>query len=121
VKAVALPDGEAETNLEQNASLRWLHVEAAARAARSERFPVLLAGDTNLPGLSAALHRHLSGYQDGFRQASWGFGYTFPRRYPFLRLDRVLASRELRFSEFQVGCPIDVSDHLCVVARLTRR
>jgi endonuclease/exonuclease/phosphatase (EEP) superfamily protein YafD len=120
LRSGALLEGDPEGDLEKNAQLRELQVSAAAELARHETYPVLMAGDTNLPDLSASLHRHLSGYADGFRAASWGFGYTYPAKRPFLRLDRVLAGPELGFSEFQVGCP-GVSDHLCVSARLFRR
>jgi endonuclease/exonuclease/phosphatase family metal-dependent hydrolase len=107
-------------DLAQNARLREAQIAEVASLARLERDPVVLAGDTNLPGLSAALHRHLGGYVDGFQAASWGFGYTFPARHPFLRLDRILAGSELGFERFAVGCPA-ASDHCWVWARLFRR
>jgi endonuclease/exonuclease/phosphatase family metal-dependent hydrolase len=106
--------------MSHNATLRAKQIEAAASMAGREKHPVLIVGDTNLPGLSAALHRHLSGYRDAFRSASWGFGYTFPQRRAFLRLDRIMAGPELTFSEFQVGCQ-GASDHFCVASRVIRR
>jgi vancomycin resistance protein VanJ len=109
-----------ESDMIGNVGLRSTQIEAAVRAARSEQVPVLIAGDTNLPGLSPALREAFSGFQDGFAAAGWGFGYTFPAKSPFLRLDRVFAGPELRFTHFQLGCP-RVSDHLCVWADLTRR
>lgn len=112
--------GDPETNMSQNATLRAKQIEAVAIMAGREKHPVLLAGDTNLPGLSAALHRHLSGYRDAFRSASWGFGYTYPQRHAFLRLDRIMAGPELGFSEFQIGCQ-GASDHFCVASRVIRR
>jgi endonuclease/exonuclease/phosphatase (EEP) superfamily protein YafD len=82
---------------------------------------VVIAGDTNLPGLSHVLHRYLSRYQDGFAKAGWGFGYTFPTRPrgPWMRIDRIVASDELRFVRFRVGRSL-ASDHECVVADLQR-
>jgi endonuclease/exonuclease/phosphatase (EEP) superfamily protein YafD len=112
--------GDPETNVSQNAALRAKQIEAAATMAAREKYPVLFAGDTNLPGLSAALHRHLSGYRDAFSSTSWGFGYTYPQRRPFLRLDRILAGPELDFSEFESGCR-GASDHFCVASRVIRR
>jgi endonuclease/exonuclease/phosphatase family metal-dependent hydrolase len=112
--------GDPETDMSHNATLRAQQIATAAGMASREVHPVLIAGDTNLPGLSAALHRYLSRYRDGFRSASWGFGYTFPQRFPFLRLDRILAGPELDFSEFDIGCR-GASDHLCVAARVIRR
>jgi endonuclease/exonuclease/phosphatase family metal-dependent hydrolase len=116
----AVLEGDPEGDLEKNAELRSKQVAAAAAMAEKESLPVLLAGDTNLPGLSAALRRHFSRYTDGFSSASSGFGYTYPAKRPFLRIDRVMAGPELGFASFRVGCP-ETSDHLCVVAELFRR
>jgi endonuclease/exonuclease/phosphatase (EEP) superfamily protein YafD len=105
---------------EANAGVRALQVRAFADDARKETEPVLIVGDTNLPGLSFVLHRDLSWLQDGFEKAGWGLGYTFPTARPWMRLDRVLASGQLRFVRFKVGNALG-SDHLCVVADLQRR
>jgi endonuclease/exonuclease/phosphatase (EEP) superfamily protein YafD len=108
--------------LDENTGLRALQVQALAEAARREADPVVIAGDTNLPGLSGILHRYLAQYKDGFVEASWGFGYTFPTNKwrPWMRIDRVLATDQLRFVGFDVGHSL-ASDHRCVVADLQRR
>jgi endonuclease/exonuclease/phosphatase family metal-dependent hydrolase len=115
-----LLQNDAENSLRENATLREQQVAAVAAMAKREKLPVLLAGDTNLPGSSAALHRHLSSYRDAFRTASWGFGYTYPQRHAFLRLDRILGSQELDFSAFEIGCA-GASDHFCVASRVILR
>ena len=102
-----------------NSWLRTLEVRALAEAARHETDPVLIAGDTNLPGLSYILNHDLSGYRDGFASAGWGFGYTFPSTHPWMRIDRFLASSELRFVRFSVGIET-ISDHHCIIAELQR-
>jgi endonuclease/exonuclease/phosphatase (EEP) superfamily protein YafD len=104
-----------------NTDLRALQVKTFAEAAAAETDPVVIAGDTNLPGLSAVFGQNLSGYGDGFARASWGFGYTFPTNKwrPWMRIDRILASDALRFTRFDVG-QSKVSDHRCVVADLQR-
>lgn len=114
------PNGDPEVSLAANAAMREAQIAAAAAQARNERYPVVLAGDTNLPGLSAALRRHLGMYEDGFNAAGSGFGYTFPARRPFLRLDRILVGPPLGFGRFRRGCP-DASDHCWVSAQLFRR
>ncbi|MDP9001576.1 MAG: endonuclease/exonuclease/phosphatase family protein, partial [Myxococcota bacterium] len=106
---------------ETNSRVRSLQMRAVAATAQREPNPVLIAGDTNLPHLSLVLHQYLSGYQDGFTKVGWGFGYTFPtNRHPWLRLDRILASEQLRFVRFEVGSSPS-SDHRCVVADVQRR
>jgi endonuclease/exonuclease/phosphatase family metal-dependent hydrolase len=112
--------GDPEADVGSNAGLRALQIGVAADAARDESLPVLLAGDTNLPGLSTIFREHLSRFNDGFAAIGWGFGYTYTNGHPFLRLDRILVSDKLGFLSFQVSCHA-VSDHLCVVADIQAR
>ena len=112
--------GDPEADVTSNFELRARQVETIARDAARETLPVLIAGDTNLPGLSTVFRENLGSYADAFKVASWGFGYTFPAKHPFLRLDRILASDKLRFVSFHAGCH-GVSDHLCVVADFQAR
>lgn len=105
--------------LREDIWLRVLQVQTFAERARTESLPVLIAGDTNLPSLSPTLAESLSSFTDGFGSAGTGFGYTFPSRRPFMRIDRVLSSSSLEFSAFSVSCN-GVSDHLCVVADVQR-
>jgi endonuclease/exonuclease/phosphatase family metal-dependent hydrolase len=112
--------GNPKADVHTNTEMRGLQISAAATEAARESLPVLLAGDTNLPGLSAIFRRNFSGFTDGFRAAGWGFGYTFPENHPFLRLDRILASDKLRFVSFQIDCR-GVSDHFCLVADVQAR
>ena len=103
-----------------NSGLRALQVADVAEAASRATHPVLIAGDTNLPGWSLVLHRTFGRYQDGFEKAGLGFGYTFPTvRGPWMRIDRMFASDELRFVGFQVG-DSSASDHHCIVADVQR-
>jgi endonuclease/exonuclease/phosphatase (EEP) superfamily protein YafD len=108
--------------VEANNGLRMLQVKVFSESAKRETDPVIVAGDTNLPGLSWVLHQYLSDLQDGFARAGWGLGYTFPTapRHPWMRIDRILASHELKFVRFEVGTSL-ASDHHCVVADIQRR
>jgi len=106
-----------------NSGLREAQVKAFAEAAARETDPVFIAGDTNLPELSLVYRKYLSGFDDAFIQAGWGFGYTFPsdKRVPaWMRIDRVMASHALRFTHFEVG-ESHASDHHCIVADLAKR
>jgi vancomycin resistance protein VanJ len=108
------------TLLMADTGLRETQVQAFAQAAGRETLPVVVAGDTNLPGLSRIQNENLSGFQDGFAAVGQGFGYTFPTGRAWMRIDRVMASSALRFVGFQVG-KSDSSDHQCVVADLQAR
>jgi endonuclease/exonuclease/phosphatase family metal-dependent hydrolase len=105
-----------------NSHLREVQVQTFGAEARNEPGPVVVAGDTNLPDLSLVLAENLSSLEDGFTQAGWGLGYTFPtnKRFPqWMRIDRILAGHGLHFSSFRVGTS-PVSDHVCVVGDLVR-
>jgi endonuclease/exonuclease/phosphatase (EEP) superfamily protein YafD len=113
--------GETARRMREDGELRDRQVEAFTAEARKETLPVVIGGDTNLPDLSPGL-RFLADFDDGFRAAGWGFGYTYPAgRRAWMRLDRIYASRSLRFVDFRVGKHAWASDHHCVVADLQRR
>ncbi len=95
--------------------LRGRQIESAAAAASRARGPVIIAGDTNLPPLSAVGRRHLSPYRDAFEDVGLGFGYTFPAKLPWMRIDRVLSGPGVRFLDVRV-LPRGASDHRAVVA-----
>jgi endonuclease/exonuclease/phosphatase family metal-dependent hydrolase len=103
-----------------NSELRELEARTIAEAAMDSAEPVVIAGDTNLPGLSRIFGRHLSPFHDVFVEAGSGFGYTYPSgRGPYLRIDRILTGHGLKPVRFQLGTST-VSDHLCVVGDIAR-
>jgi vancomycin resistance protein VanJ len=105
--------------LNADSQLRAEQIKAFSALADADTDPVIIAGDTNTPGGSRVLYAYLARYQDGFAQAGRGFGYTYPTRLPWMRIDRIFASQELRFVSFTVDCG-NVSDHQCVFADLQR-
>ncbi len=90
-------------------------VEEASRA----RHPVLIAGDTNLPGGSLFSHRYFGGFEDAFDEAGLGFGFTHPAQLPWMRLDRVLLGPGLEAASFRV-LPQGASSHRAVLAEVAR-
>jgi endonuclease/exonuclease/phosphatase family metal-dependent hydrolase len=108
----------ARTLVTQNTSLRLTQLQAIVASARESPDPVLIAGDTNLPGLSWAFAHWLGDYTDGFSAAGTGFGYSFPAPgNPWMRIDRIMADQRFRFSDFHVINSY-ISDHFAVVADL---
>lgn len=111
-----LPDDVAP--VEENTDLRERQVEDTAAAVRAAKHPVIVAGDTNLPTMSWLFGRAFGDLQDAWSCTSRGFGYTFPAKRPWLRIDRILADGHFRFLQSRVG-PQIASDHHYVVADLT--
>jgi endonuclease/exonuclease/phosphatase (EEP) superfamily protein YafD len=107
--------------LERETAWRAAQVGRLAARARAESLPVVIAGDTNLPTLSPLLRAQLGHYRDGFEEAGWGFGWTYPlNAFCWMRIDRVMTSEALRVVHFQRGGS-DASDHRAVIADLQRR
>ncbi|MBB5351755.1 endonuclease/exonuclease/phosphatase (EEP) superfamily protein YafD [Haloferula luteola] len=79
--------------------------------------PVILAGDFNAPPTDP-IHRLLSqDFLDAFDEAGTGWGNTFQRRIPILRIDQIHATRHFK----PLGCRAVTtrhSDHRFVVADL---
>ncbi len=115
------PSDEAIDTVEKNTRRREAQVAALVAAALAAAHPVVIAGDTNLPEWSGLYRKQLARWQDGFSQAGTGLGYTFPaNRVPWMRIDRVLAGPELKFTSFTVGGKSG-SDHCPVWADLEKR
>jgi endonuclease/exonuclease/phosphatase (EEP) superfamily protein YafD len=85
-----------------------------------ETVPVLLCGDFNSTPHSR-VYRHLAaGRQDAFREAGTGWGMSYHRRLPLVRIDYVLASEEWEPVSART-VPAGLSDHLPVLVRLRWR
>lgn len=104
------------------------------RAGREQK-PVILAGDFNMTDRSAHYRQVTENYRDAFREAGWGFGFTFPdfssphalpRGLPrvalplplLTRIDYVFYSEHFQAVEALVWPSAGGSDHRPVLARL---
>lgn len=112
--------GEYAASLQDHTALERLQVQAMVDMAAKESRPILIVGDSNLPTLSRTRGQLLGGFRDGFKEAGLGFGYTFPARFPWMRIDLLLTSPELGFDRVEVGAG-EASDHLCVFGDLGKR
>jgi endonuclease/exonuclease/phosphatase (EEP) superfamily protein YafD len=104
--------------MEANTQQRLEQVRALATDAAKSAEPAIIAGDTNLPGLSWAFSHWLGGFSDGFAEVGRGFGYSYPaQRMVWMRIDRILAGPRFRFLDVAPLSP-RISDHLAVAADL---
>ena len=104
--------------MEANTQERLEQVRALAADAMKSSEPVLIAGDTNLPGLSWAFSHWLGEFSDGFAEVGRGFGYSYPaQRMVWMRIDRILAGPHFRFLDAATISP-RISDHLALAADL---
>jgi vancomycin resistance protein VanJ len=101
----------------EDVARREARLAAAVASAKESGLPFVVAGDTNVPDLGGTARRQLRGLDDAFREAGNGFGWTFPAKYPWMRLDRVLGGPKIRFVAVEVGKQ-GASDHRPLVVEL---
>ena len=73
--------------------------------------PMLIGGDFNLPTDDSRLSALRSSFRFAFEEAGWGYGYTRPSKFPWVRIDHVLSTPEWYVKHCEVG-PDFGSDHL---------
>lgn len=89
---------------------------AAAHLADSPDLPMLVGGDFNMPADSTLMSTlQVARLHHAFDEAGWGFGYTRPSEFPWVRIDHILGSPELTFTRCWVGPDVG-SDHLPLIA-----
>ena len=108
-----------------------------ARVA-DESGPVVIAGDFNMSDQSDDYWRLATRYQDAYRMAGWGLGFTFPAEIPYfgggnyapaffdlipplVRLDYVFYNASFTAVMAQVGAESGGSDHLPLQVELALR
>lgn len=74
--------------LRSDVNQRRLVLTAIAEDAAALSHPVIIVGDSNTPDGGRILREHFSRWTDAFSAVGGGFGYTFPARAAWLRLDR---------------------------------
>jgi vancomycin resistance protein VanJ len=107
--------------MERYTAWRWEQLgRLLGKLGESGDLPVLIGGDFNMPADSPMLDPLRSTYDFAFDEAGWGFGSTCPSRFPWVRIDHLLASRHWQFTGCRVGPDLG-SDHLPLIAEAARR
>ncbi|GAB5521988.1 MAG: endonuclease/exonuclease/phosphatase family protein [Rhodothermales bacterium] len=97
--------------IKQDYALRARQAEVIKALLEEEAQPVMLVGDFNSPPHDW-VYRHLAqGMADAFVEAGQGWGGTYHSRLPFVRIDHILLSPELKAVRAEVLAPL-FSDHL---------
>jgi endonuclease/exonuclease/phosphatase family metal-dependent hydrolase len=79
--------------------------------------PLLIGGDFNMPPDASTFAAMLATFRSAFSEAGWGYGYTRPARFSWVRIDHILTTPDWSITECRVG-PDFGSDHLPVVAEV---
>ncbi|WP_437790383.1 endonuclease/exonuclease/phosphatase family protein [Sorangium sp. So ce693] len=98
-------------------ALRVWESELARQWVDEAPYPVVVAGDFNMPVDSAIYRRFWAGFENAFSRAGLGFGATKRTRWFGVRIDHVLAGPGWTTERAWVGPDLG-SDHLPIVADL---
>jgi endonuclease/exonuclease/phosphatase family metal-dependent hydrolase len=80
-------------------------------------YEAFVCGDFNDNPMSYTYYRMTRGRRDAFVKAGEGFGATYARLWPLLRIDYVLVPDRFETTGFLVP-KVDYSDHYPVVAEI---
>ena len=101
--------------LRQTAAIRSRQTDTLLDVAAHADTPVIIAGDFNTPPRGLIYRRITSVYQDTFRAAGFGTGYTFPASFPMLRIDHIFTSHNIGIQSCRT-IDSSASDHLPQIA-----
>jgi vancomycin resistance protein VanJ len=107
--------------LTQQVAQRREQSQAVASIVKKLTYPVILAGDFNMPEESSIYREDWSEYKNAFSQSGFFFGYTFTgdvRGIPFkIRIDHILCNAAWAPARCWIGSNVG-SDHLPLIADL---
>ncbi len=81
------------------------------------KLPAIVCGDFNDTPISYTYHRLVKDRKDSFKEAGYGFGGTFVRLWPLLRIDYILYPQEFYCSAHYTD-KIELSDHYPISAEI---
>lgn len=98
-----------------NPEFRSLEIAELLERTTQEDNPVLILGDFNMPDFSEDYRAISSQFEDAFREAGFGFGWTFPVipdfNSAFLRLDYIFYTEQFDVQSAVVNTGYTGSDH----------
>ena len=102
-----------------DASVRNDNLAGILALASDSQEPVIILGDFNLSDFEAAYRGFAAAFENVYRAAEGGFGFTFPANralppFPFIRIDHIWVSEELTPLRAGTDCRETGSDH-CLV------
>ncbi|MEE2699746.1 MAG: endonuclease/exonuclease/phosphatase family protein [Bacteroidota bacterium] len=103
--------------LKKSFQKRAIQVDVIKEHMKKSPYPVVLCGDFNDTPNSFSYNKIASGLQDSFLKKGNGFGSTFLGKIPFLRIDYILHSPEIKIQSF-ITHKAKLSDHKAIESKL---
>ena len=113
------PEAFLSTTRSYDASVRNDNLAEILEQADEAQKPVVILGDFNLSDFEAAYRDFAAEFENVYRAAEGGFGFTFPANrdlppFPFIRIDHIWVSEEMTPLRAGTDCRETGSDH-CLV------
>lgn len=109
--------GRPQAYMECSVRVRGTQIGILRAVAHDCEGPIVVVGDFNDPPSGTLYNRMLHDFDDAFRLAGVGFGYSFPARLPLWRIDYIFTNDKLGAERCFVPA-MGPSDHRPVVADL---
>ncbi len=88
--------------MKRSYQIREKQVKALKKSMDESPYPVLLCADLNDVPVSYAYYQLTSKLEDAFIQSAFGIGETYHGKLPFLRIDYIFHSSDIKSGEFKV-------------------
>lgn len=99
-----------KNKLKQGFIMRSYQVRRTMDHIENSPYPVIVCGDLNDVPYSYTYFKLRTQMANGFEQAGHGFGFTYNKTLPFLRIDNQFADDFFTFTKFSTG-NVKYSDH----------
>ena len=97
--------------------MECLNLEVIKNHMNDSPYPIVVCGDFNDTPNSFSYQKIVNGLNDSFLQKGSGFGSTFLGKIPFLRIDYILHSPNVKIQSFTTH-KAKLSDHKAIESSL---
>lgn len=104
-------------NYKNNVKIRAEQVKQVKEHILKSPYPVIIGGDFNDPPVSYTYREFNDFLQDAFKEKGLGFGISYQGVIPFLRIDYLFVSKEIKILEFKTDSR-KYSDHYPITAEV---
>ncbi len=104
----------------KNSSIRRAqHADSLSQVIASSPHSVIVCGDLNDTPMSYTYRAMSNNLNDAFQECGVGYSYTFNGFLNSLRIDYILASKNILFKSYTTDNEINLSDHYPITSRFT--
>lgn len=107
------------SRFKNSSKLRAQHADSLVNIIANSPYSIIVCGDFNDTPMSYTYRSISKGLNDAFQECGVGYSYTFRGFLNTLRIDYILASKNIAFKSYTSDNEIELSDHYPITARFT--